>query len=210
MYYFETYKIDDLQVRDLIIIRDILRTELGFKEIEYQNIINHIAFVCICKTKNFLMETVVGIGAIKKSNNKEFKKSIFVSADRLDVIDKYTNELGYLWTSVVHRKKGIATNIIKNLLTRYYEKNSGNIFATVKADNTNSINTLLNSNFEISISPTYNIENFVNIKTENVLKLLFHNKEMFEKQNQDEKSEQQDNTVDNNENVENNNLQVVN
>ena len=169
MYRYEVCKMDDLRVRDLKVVKDILQKELGFEDIEYKNVINHI-----------LVDRIVGIGGIKKSNNKEFKKSIFTSANRLDIIEECTNEIGYLWTDSFHRRNGVSTNIIQSLINRFYPINKGTLYATVKVDNEGSINTLLKDGFYSSVSE-YGVENFVNIKSGNVLKLMLFDKDKLVK-----------------------------
>lgn len=180
MYRYEVYKMDDLRVGDLKVVKDILQKELGFEDIEYKNVINHISFICLCRINNILIDRIVGIGAIKKSNNKEFKKSIFTSANRLDIIEECTNEIGYLWTDSFHRRNGVSTNIIQSLINRFYPINKGTLYATVKADNEGSINTLLKNGFYSSVSE-YGVENFVNIKSGNVLKLMLFDKDKLVK-----------------------------
>lgn len=176
MYRYEVCKMDDLRVGDLKVVKDILQKELGFEDIEYKNVINHISFICLCRINNILIDRIVGIGAIKKSNNKEFKKSIFTSANRLDIIEECTNEIGYLWTDSFHRRNGVSTNIIQSLINRFYPINKGTLYATVKVDNEGSINTLLKNGFYSSVSE-YGVENFVNIKSGNVLKLMLFDKD---------------------------------
>lgn len=180
MYRYEVYKMDDLRVGDLKVVKDILQKELGFEDIEYKNVINHISFICLCRINNILIDRIVGIGAIKKSNNKEFKKSIFTSANRLDIIEECTNEIGYLWTDSFHRRNGVSTNIIQSLINRFYPINKGTLYATVKVDNKGSINTLLKNGFYSSVSE-YGVENFVNIKSGNVLKLMLFDKDKLVK-----------------------------
>lgn len=180
MYRYEVCKMDDLRVGDLKVVKDILQKELGFEDIEYKNVINHISFICLCRINNILIDRIVGIGAIKKSNNKEFKKSIFTSANRLDIIEECTNEIGYLWTDSFHRRNGVSTNIIQSLINRFYPINKGTLYATVKVDNESSINTLLKNGFYSSVSG-YGVENFVNIKSGNVLKLMLFDKDKLVK-----------------------------
>ena len=66
------------------------------------------------------------------------------------------------------------------MINRFYPINKGTLYATVKVDNEGSINTLLKNGFYSSVSE-YGVENFVNIKSGNVLKLMLFDKDKLVK-----------------------------
>lgn len=184
MFEFDTKHIKEVTVSELLDILEILKTNLLYRKMTLDKIIEHVLIVSLCRDS--ATKRIIGIGTIKKRDNIDFKTTIFKLANRMDINDDYTNELGYLWTDKQFRRSNIATSIIHNLINRYTEKNTGKIFATVKAENIPSLQTLIKSGFNVSISPIFNIENFVNPNTNNVLKLLLHDRTSVGKQGSDE------------------------
>lgn len=191
--------VKEITVSDLIQLKDILSIQLGFKDISFDDIIKHTSMISLCKERG----EIIGLGVIKNNDNVKFKTNIFTLANRLDALDIHTHELGYLYTSPFHRKKGICSKIINSLCMSFYEVNPhGKLYATTKADNEQSISTLEKNLFQISKSK-FGITNFVNIKSGNVLKLMLHKKKTFLFGEQTVEETPSDTTSDKNEEVDN-------
>lgn len=167
--------IDDLTVKELRKVRDIAIKSLDFEKMTFSTLISHIEMIAIALDDR---EDIVGICSVKNPS-AEYKSDIFLYANRYDVEKIHTHELGYMWVNFLHRRKGLSSQMIEALSIAYYERFPyGKLFATVKYDNEASINSLVKGWFQISVSKSM-VENFVNIKSGNVLKLLLHRKKHF-------------------------------
>lgn len=171
---YEIVKLKDLKVSDLIAIKKIMKTHLGFEKKTYEGIIGNVETFVIARKRNYLNQvSIVGISAIKIPK-KDYKDDIFMSADRSKTGVSYDRELGYIWVDFLSRRRGVALKMVNMLLNEKDYK--GRLFSTVKHDNVGSIKLLGKVGLALSVS-LRGIENFVNHKSGNVLKLMYLKKD---------------------------------
>lgn len=166
--------VDELTVKELRELKVIMENNLDLKP-TYASLIEHIVMFHVIKDDN---DKTIGFVAIKKPV-KDFKETMFASADRVDVSKIHTHELGYMMVDKQWRKRGMAKELIDGIVKVYYEKfPMGKLYALCQYDNVASIKSLESQLFQVSVSKR-GVENFVNLKTGNVLKLLLHRKKHY-------------------------------
>ena len=86
---------------------------------------------------------LVAVAALKKPNDS-YKERVFKQAEQENLSNDYDIELGWIFTSILYRKQGIARNMVQELLRSH---SSTKIFATTRKDNCSMINILCKYGF---------------------------------------------------------------